>query len=149
MRTIRRHDLAPRVELLPLLDVIFLLLTFFIYSLIVMVRAEVLPVTLTTLNTGGSAKAKKVQAITIDRDGKLYLNRQPIEQRELNQKLADLARDPERATLYLALESRGNTDRGPLLIDLIERVRAAGIEDFAIVGQPTTPETTQPNGAPK
>ena len=53
MRSIRRHDLAPRVEMMPLIDVVFLLLTFFIYSFVMMVRAEVLPVVLTPLGTGG------------------------------------------------------------------------------------------------
>ncbi len=136
MRTIRRNDLAPRVEIMPLIDVIFLLLTFFIYSLIVMVRAEVLPVALTTLETGGRATAGQVQAITIDRDGNLYLNREPIGEEDLSQQLLVMAAQPKRPMLYLALEAQGSTDRGPILIHLIERVRSAGIEDFVIVGQP-------------
>jgi len=32
-------DWAPRIEMTPLLDVVFLLLTFFIFSLVLMVRA--------------------------------------------------------------------------------------------------------------
>ena len=33
MRTFRRQDMTARVEIMPLIDVIFLLLTFFVYSL--------------------------------------------------------------------------------------------------------------------
>ena len=39
---LRRSDHSPRMELTPLIDVIFLLLTFFIYNLIVSVQAQVL-----------------------------------------------------------------------------------------------------------
>lgn len=143
MRTIRRNDLAPRVEIMPLIDVIFLLLTFFIYSLIVMVRAEVLPVALTTLSTGGQATQTKVHAITIDHDGRLFLNRKPISDDELSRRLLSMAQQPQRPSLYLAMEAQGSTDRGPVLINLIERVRAAGIEDFVIVGQ-REPDQTDP-----
>ena len=37
MQVIRRNDHAARIEMLPLIDVIFLLLTFFIYSMVLMV----------------------------------------------------------------------------------------------------------------
>lgn len=136
MRAIRRDDLAPRVEMMPLIDVIFLLLTFFIYSLIVTVRAEVLPVTLTTLTTGRQATPTQVQAITIDHEGQLHLNREPISGRDLSLRLVSLSDLPDPPSLYVAMEAQGSTDRGPILLDVIERVRAAGIEDFVIVGQP-------------
>ena len=136
MRTIRRNDLAPRVEMMPLIDVIFLLLTFFIYSLIVMVRAEVLPVTLTSLGTGTRAKPTQVQAITIDHQGGFFLNREPISAESLDSRLHEIAGMADRPTIYVAMEAYGSTDRGPVLINLIERIRTAGIEDFVVVGQP-------------
>lgn len=136
MRTIRRYDLAPRVEMMPLIDVIFLLLTFFIYSLIVMVRAEVLPVTLTSLGTGKRATPTQVQAITIDHQGQFFLNREPISEESLGSRLLEIAGMADRPTVYVAMEAQGTTDRGPVLINLIERIRLAGIEDFVVVGQP-------------
>ena len=136
MRTIRRRDMTARVEIMPLIDVVFLLLTFFVYSLMVMVRAEVLPVTLTTLGTGEQATSTQVQAITIDHAGKLFLNRKPISGPQLTQRLELFAKQPQPPSVYLAVAAEGSTDRGPVLVNLIERVRAAGIEDFAIVGQP-------------
>ena len=136
MRTIRRYDLAPRVEMMPLIDVIFLLLTFFIYSLIVMVRAEVLPVTLTSLGTGNRATPTQVQAITINHEGQFFLNRELIDEESLGSWLTEIAGMADRPTLYVAMEAQGSTDRGPVLINLIERIRTAGIEDFVVVGQP-------------
>ena len=136
MRAIRRNDHSPRVELIPLIDVIFLLLTFFVYSLLVMVRADVLPVKLTSLATGQAAKPQKIHAITIDAHGQLFLDRKPIAMTQLEPQLTQLAGDEGSPQLYLAMEDEGATDRGPTLIRLIEMLRAAGLTDFVIVGQP-------------
>ncbi|MEX0654930.1 MAG: biopolymer transporter ExbD [Phycisphaeraceae bacterium] len=143
---LRRHDLAPRVEMLPMLDVIFLLLTFFIYSLLVMVRAEILPVQLVPVGTGEAAEAGTVEAITIDRAGQVYLNREPVADDALDARLAALAAMDEPPRLFLAMETTHAgeaagpgtaVDRGPLLIELIQRVQGAGLYDFVIVGQPS------------
>jgi biopolymer transport protein ExbD len=151
MRAIRRHDLSPRVEIMPLIDVIFLLLTFFIYSLVTMVHAEILPVQLQTLSTGEAATPASIVAVTIDVHGRLYLNRALIDEDRLDERLNVIAQLEDTPKLFLALEDIGSpsidgstgqaviVDRGPLLIGLIERVRRAGIEDFNIVGDSTSP----------
>lgn len=134
--------------MLPMLDVIFLLLTFFIYSMLVMVRAEVLPVQLVQVGTGEAAEAGTVMALTIDREGRFYLNRKPMAEGELDAALADLAAMDEPPRLFLAMEATlaGDesgtanvgpvVDRGPMLVELIRRVQSTGLTDFTIVGPP-------------
>jgi len=136
MNVIRRNDYSPRIEMMPLIDVIFLLLTFFIYSMMVMLHAEVLPVSLVPVGTGQRSEDAQVQVITIDRDGQLFFNREPVVGDELDRRLAGLADDPASPRLYLTIEAEGRVDRGPLFVSLLERVREAGIINFAIVGQP-------------
>ena len=135
MRLIRRPDLAPRVEMMPLIDVIFLLITFFIYSLIMMVQAEVLPVELTALATGSAPRGETIQAVTLDKDGQYFFNREQVDLETLEGRLFAFAEDQDLPTLYVAVEAQGAVDRGPILIDLIERIQVAGIRNFAIVGQ--------------
>jgi len=142
MRHARRYNLTPRIEIMPLIDVIFLLLTFFIYSLVTMVRAEILPVELQTITTGRAAEPTAILAITIDQQGGLYLNRDPVSEETLDARLSEVAALDDPPTLFLALEdvmpsgSGGAvTDRGPMLVGLIERVRQAGLADFNIVGE--------------
>ena len=140
MRIARRHDLAPRVEMMPLIDVIFLLLTFFIYSLIMMVHAEILPVHLPTVTTGEAAEPTEIAAVTIDRAGRLFLNRKAITAEQLDIRLRQMAKLKDRPKLFVALEVPEHpdavfVDRGPLFIALIDRVRRAGMTDFNIVGQ--------------
>jgi len=134
--------------MLPLIDVIFLLLTFFIYSIVVMVRAEVLPVQLTPLSAGAAPEPGQVAAITIAGDGGLHLNREPITDQQLDDWLEELATAETPPRVFVAMEARGERDRGPVLLGLIESLRARGITDFAIVGQPVDTTGSSPPGTP-
>ena len=120
-----------------MIDVIFLLLTFFIYNMVIMHNTKVLPVQLLPIAGGAAPFPKGIHAITINRDGLFFFDRQALSLDALDAKLAELAADPERPTLFLAVEKQGNVDRGPLFVQLIERVVEAGITDFAIVGPPS------------
>lgn len=141
---VRRHDHSPRLEMLPLLDVVFLLLTFFIYSLLVMVPAKVLPIQLVPVGEGEPAEARAVVAITLDRAGRFYVDREPVDAAALDARLAELAAEDEPARLVLAMEEtlaagqgdagEATVDRAPMLIALIGRVQRAGLHDFAVVG---------------
>ena len=144
MLRLRRHDHTARVELLPLIDVVFLLLTFFIYSLVLTVQAQVLPVQLTGIASGDPAEPGRVDAITIDRAGQLYFNREPVSGEELDARLASIAEADEQVMLFVAMEDAegeagevagAGVDRGPVLVALIERIERAGVTDFAIVGR--------------
>ena len=134
MRAVRRHNLRPRLEMLPLIDVIFLLLTFFIYSMVVMIQADVLPVTLTPLASAAEATSGHIETITINRDGQIFFNREQMSLDQVPSRLAQVATDPLQPTLFLAMEQNGNMDRGPLLVQLIERSKHAGIKNIAFVG---------------
>lgn len=139
-----------------MLDVIFLLLTFFIYAFVVMVQAKVMPLQLTPLTTGAAAEAGGIHAITVDRAGLLYWDRQAIDGAELDAKLAAAAALDPQPKVLLAVEDAPPTegastaatdpaaagpvdaavvDRGPVLVELLQRVRAAGVKDFALVGR--------------
>ena len=137
MRTVRRHDLAPRVEMLPLIDVVFLLLTFFVYSLVVMVHAQILPVKLSPVPTGQRADPHPIHAITIDHLGQVHLDRQPVALADLPDRLRALPTTPDGPPrLFVALEDRGDVDRGPLVIQVTQALRQAGFDRFTFVGQP-------------
>ena len=144
MRAVRRHDLAARVEMMPLIDVIFLLLTFFIYSMVMMVQAEILPVQMTSLDEGEVAQSGSMYALTINRDGNLIFNRSQVTMAELERQLQEFAGQTPTPTLFVSVEQEGKVDRAPMLLKLIERLSVAGIVDFTIVGQPG--QTAGPGG---
>ena len=140
MISLRRPDHSPRLELTPLIDVIFLLLTFFIYNLIIAVPVKELPVRIASGTQGAAAGADDVRWVRIDRPGRLYFRQKGEEQAvtgaELDAHLAELAKDPTNPTLYLQIDAQGDVDRAPLVVTVFERVRKAGIKNVTFVGQP-------------
>ncbi|MEM6855397.1 MAG: biopolymer transporter ExbD [Planctomycetota bacterium] len=137
MRILRRHDYSPRLEMMPLLDVVFLLLTFFIYSFVVMIRADALSVGLAPVAGGGQpATGQAIQLLTIDGDGGFNFAGETLDEVGLDTLLRDLVADPQAPTLYVSLAQEGDADRGPIVWDLLQRVEEAGLENFAIVGPP-------------
>ena len=121
----------------PLLDVIFLLLTFFIFALVVTVQAQVLPIRLPELTTGETARDAKIAGVTVDGSGNLFLNREPVTRQQLRERLKELAALPQPPAFYLAIDAgEGEVDRGPILIEAIEMFRSLGIKNLNIVGQP-------------
>lgn len=143
MRTVRRSRWEARVEMTPLIDVVFLLLTFFLYSLVIMIRAEILPMRLTSLSAADQPDPQtltqdQLYAISIDAEGGLYLNRQAVSLEELEIRLKEsLVRGPDQpgTRVFVAMEADGRVDRGPLLLKVIERLHTLGIENVVLVGQ--------------
>jgi biopolymer transport protein ExbD len=77
------HTKPPRVEMLPLIDVVFLLLVVFIYTMLSMAVHKGLPVALPISSQAQSAREKpSVVSITVRADGRVYLDKQlvPIEE---------------------------------------------------------------------
>jgi len=128
-----------RIELMPLIDVIFLILTFFVYAMVLMVRVDMLPVPLESYGSGESTEPDPAIAVTLRLDGDIYVGQ---EQTGLDHMLSAIesaqAADPD-TVVYLVLESgAGPIDRGPVLTAAWDRLHRAGI-DIKLVGQPTGP----------
>ncbi|MHC5008984.1 MAG: ExbD/TolR family protein [Planctomycetota bacterium] len=135
MRPLRRAEHETRVEIMPLIDVIFLLLTFFIYAMVLMVRAELLPVEMHAFASGEPAKLPPAIAITIDRNGTLFFNREQITMATVLDRLkAVKATDPE-TVIYVAAEATGTMDRLPTFLNLYDQLAHAGL-NIKLVGAP-------------
>lgn len=134
---IRRSTPEARFEMTPLLDVIFLLLTFFILIQPLMVQAQLLRVTLPKLRSGQAATDAPLLAITIDNSGRLYANRQPVTEPALRAALQKAVQTDAAPRVFVGMEAgQGQVDRLPLMLRVIELLHELGIEDFSIVGAP-------------
>ena len=146
MRPLRRTDHDTRVEMMPLIDVVFLLLTFFIYAMVLMVRAEVLPVPLESYVSGEVAEPRPTISITIAIDGNIYVGQTIVPLEEVAKSVLTLVEEKPEAAIYLVVED-GNSevDRGPLLTGTWDQLRSQGLEIF-LVGAPNAVKET--NDAP-
>lgn len=144
MLQIRRPQHEYRVEILPLIDVIFLLLTFFIYAMVLMVRAELLPVQMQEFASGQPATPAPAMTLSLDAGGDLFLNRQPVALDDVVPRLQQAVRDDPETVIYLAADERGQTDRLPKFLELYDRLALAGL-DIKLVGRPSDDGVTAPD----
>lgn len=130
--------------MMPLLDVVFLLLTFFIYSFVVMIRADALSLGLSPVAGGGQAGTGSIELLLIDGQGGLVYGGERLEGAEVDRLLEELAADPARPQVYVSLAADGTADRGPVVWSLIQRAQALGLENLTMVGPP--PEEASQSG---
>ena len=146
MRPLRRTDHETRVEMMPLIDVVFLLLTFFIYAMVLMVRAEVLPVPLESYISGEVAEPRPTISITVAVDGNIYVGQTVVPPKGVAQAVLEEVQEKPAAAIYLVVEAGDSeVDRGPLLTGTWDQLRSQGLEIF-LVGAPKTKE--EPNNVP-
>jgi len=72
----------PRIEMLPLIDIVFLLLVFFIYAMLSMAVHRSLPVTLPVSSTAETSIEVNI-TISVRQNGEIYLDKAQISLEEL------------------------------------------------------------------
>ncbi|MBW4664386.1 MAG: biopolymer transporter ExbD [Chroococcus sp. CMT-3BRIN-NPC107] len=84
-------DSLPEINLTPMIDVVFAILTFFILASLFLTRSEGLPVNLPSAKTATQqSQTQSKLTVTMDKQGKVLLDRQPVEVRELAERVKAL-----------------------------------------------------------
>ena len=123
-----------RVEMLPLIDVVFLLLVFFIYAMLSMVVHHGLKVDLPSAGSFSLEKEDYI-AITIDADNHLFLNDEPTEVDGLAARVLVLRGEN---TKPVFINGDRKADLG-LAIELLDDLKKAGIEEVSFSCTKETP----------
>ena len=133
MRPVRRHDHSPRVEMMPLIDVVFLLLTFFIYAMVVMVELKSSGVALVSVEGASDAVDEQVVLLEVDANGGVLIDGVAVADDELDGRLRELAGRADAPPLVVTLQDvEGAIDRGPVLMGLMDRIQRAGVVDLRL-----------------
>lgn len=96
-------DDLPYINIVPMIDVVFAILTFFIMSSLFLSRSEGLPVNLPQAQTAQSQNQSKM-TVTIDEQGDVFLDRQPIQVEDLAEQVKTLAGQKEQLVVINADE---------------------------------------------
>jgi biopolymer transport protein ExbD len=96
-------DDIPQINIVPMIDVIFAILTFFIMSSLFLTRSEGLPVNLPQAQTAQSQQQSKI-TVTVDEQGDVFLDRQPIQVEDLAEQVETLVGNQERLVVINADE---------------------------------------------
>ncbi|MEM9346504.1 MAG: biopolymer transporter ExbD [Planctomycetota bacterium] len=133
MRQVRRHDHSPRVEMMPLIDVVFLLLTFFIYAMVVMVELKSSGVALVSVEGASDAVDESIVLLEVDGNGGVLLDGAVVPDDELDGRLRELAGLAAAPPLVVTLQAVDSPiDRGPGLMRLLDRIQRAGVVDIRL-----------------
>ncbi len=116
-----------RVEMLPLIDIVFLLLVFFIYAMLSMVVHRGMKVRLPGAATAEPDRRDYI-GISIAADNTVYLDHEPIEPDALPARIRTLrARDSE---LPVFISGDVEADFG-VSVRVLDRLRQAGVTDVS------------------
>ncbi len=132
MRRLRRLNTTTTIELTPMIDVLFLLLTFFIFSVALMVQADVLGVSLPDLSSGARAERNEPIIVTLRADGSMSLMGEPVEREGLVPAIRTLREARPDAPVQLAADVEAGAGQ---LIELADALVGAGITQFSVVGR--------------
>mmetsp|Transcript_28556 Transcript_28556/g.13221 ORF Transcript_28556/g.13221 Transcript_28556/m.13221 type:complete len:135 (-) Transcript_28556:125-529(-) len=117
-----------RIEILPLIDIVFLLLVFFIYAMLSMAVHRGLTV---DLPTSASAKINKKTnvSITIKSDGTIYLDKEKIDINRLTRILSEKFKEDAESEAMLFADSDIEYKR---IFSVLDKIRQAGIRCISL-----------------
>ncbi len=118
-----------RIEIIPLIDIIFFLLATFVMVSLSMVKNQGISVNLPVATTSAPQEKKLHSMITLTKSGEIYLDKELMDMKELTVKLKKLkASDPD---LTITINGDDEAFFGKA-IAVLDEVRRLGISKVAI-----------------
>ena len=117
-----------RIEIIPLIDIMFFLLAAFMLVSLSMVNRKSVKVNLPTATTATADTKKDFINLSIDRSGAIFLDQQPVGANELPQRLKVM--QSTNANLRVFISGDQDARHGDVIAAL-DLVRGAGIEKVA------------------
>lgn len=123
-RGIDEPDIPPQINIVPMIDVIFAILTFFIMSTLFLGRFEGLTV---TLPKAQSAQPQKVvrATVTLDKEGNLYLNKTLMKVDDLPLAIGQLNEPGKDLVVVLNADGSVTHDRVVAVMDRVRQIKGA------------------------
>lgn len=117
-----------RIEMLPLIDIVFLVLVFFIYAMLSMAVHRGLPVILPSSST---AKIDKtiILSVTVKTDGTVFIDKKPISLGGLTEELKRAIKGDDEAGVLLFADRDLSYQK---LFRVMDRIRTAGINRISL-----------------
>lgn len=116
----------PTIDMIPILDTIFILLIFFMLSFNVSGLKTAIPLNLASSNTSVQEMKKNDYTLSIDALGQYYIDNQKVTYLELKQKIKAL-RDLN-PTIYLSIEKNVSFSK---IVEVLDFLREANLKNIA------------------
>lgn len=126
MRLPDEPDAPLQINVVPLIDVMFALLTFFIISTLFLTRSEGLSVNLPQA-TSAKAQPSSPITVTIDAQGQLALNRQSIQLQALDDGVRQLIKPNQETLVIVNADKAVSHGQVVAVMDLLRQVPGANL----------------------
>lgn len=135
MQRVRRDNSEVRLDMMPMIDVVFLLLTFFVFAMVLMVRLDVSEIRLPSARAG-EAQLERTPAITVTlaQSGELTINGEAVERSELVPALRGMLEETPESSVFIAADETSETGD---LFKLMDSLEEAGISDLRFLRRPS------------
>jgi biopolymer transport protein ExbD len=128
------------INIVPMIDVVFAVLAFFILSSLYLTRAEGVPVTLPGAQSAAGQPQQRI-VLTIDEQGDLFLGDAAVEDDQLLEAIQSLEPMAEGGVIVIRADAAVSHGR---VVTVMDRLRTLEGIQLAIATQPETPDTIQP-----
>jgi biopolymer transport protein ExbD len=126
-----RSKRRARIEIIPLIDIVFFLLATFMMVSLSMIKNQGVSVHLPSAQTGsGQTKGKEYTAITVTKNGQLFFNKKIVSLPELRKNLGELKKKDPDPTIMLNGDDEASLGKA---VSVLDETRKAGIQKVAIV----------------
>ncbi len=131
MRLPEETDLPPRLNIVPMIDVIFAILVFFMVSSLYLTRSEGLPVNLPRAKTVEVQQNQQI-TVSLDSNGKLTLDSEPAQLNQLKTQIEELIKTEE--TTIVVVNADKDVAHGDV-VDVIDQLRQIPQVQLAIAAK--------------
>ncbi len=127
MRYLRRKDALAGVDISPLIDMVFILLIFFMVSTTFVKDLKV------DIERPGAASAQKASTkairVHVERSGAVYLDGNPVKPWMLQSRIRDLLKSGSSATVLVVTDRFVPAEK---LVDVVDQCRLGGATDVGV-----------------
>jgi biopolymer transport protein ExbD len=117
-----------RIEMLPLIDIVFLLLVFFIYAMLSMAVHRGLPVVL-PISTTAKIDKKLILSVTVRADGTIFVDKEQVHLEDLAPFLKNRAKDQKEPGVLLFGDRNLSYQT---LFRVLDQIRIAGLQRISL-----------------
>lgn len=142
------HDQAPhadevRIELVPLIDVIFCILTFFILGAVGLSRQQAIGLDLPKAGTG-TPQMREMLVVTLDNIGQLYVEKQPVTRNQLWDSLKNYHQYNPKGLMVLHASREASYNDVVQILDLLRQVGGDRVALATLPGETQSPNSPNP-----
>jgi biopolymer transport protein ExbD len=130
-----------RIELVPLIDVIFCILTFFLLAALQLTRQQAISVDLPKAKTG-QTQMREMLIVSLDDVGQTYLDQIPVNESQLDRVLKDYHTQNPGGLMVLYAPQNA---RYAKVVEVLDKLREVGGDRVALATLPSSAQSPTPN----